>query len=129
MVNAQFGYTFLKNELGRYGLDLSQMRVTSMWLHAPNKSREDCEWNIQQAMQEAMGKRFVLLLGTGATSFFLKKTATAISGLPMKSDFLGAEFVMGTLNPNSALAGCNGETMLGIKKFALLYKEERNNVK
>jgi uracil-DNA glycosylase len=102
------------------------MRVTAMWLHAPTKKNfEDAQWNFQQACLEAMHKKFVLLLGSGATKFFLNKTATTISGIPMKSDLLGAEYVMGTLNPNSALAGVNGEVLLGIKKFALLYKEKR----
>jgi len=122
----QFGYYLLRTEMGKLGVDIYQARVTSMWLHAPIKNFDDAQWNFQQAILEAMGTRFVLLLGSGATKFFLGKTATAISGIPMKSDLLGAEYVVGTLNPNSALAGCNGEVILGIQQFAKLVRERRN---
>lgn len=125
-VSDQFGFTLLRNELGKLGLDLYQMRTTCMWLHPPTKKNfEDAQWNFQQAMLEAMGKRFVLLLGSGATKFFLNHTATAISGLPLHSDLLGAEYVMGTLNPNACNSGLNGEAILGISKFAKLIKEKK----
>lgn len=119
----QYGM-ILRSELARYGVDLSQFRQTCLWLHTPsNKNKEDAEWNYQQAIKEAIGKKIILLLGTEVTKIFLKKSATEVSGLPMISDMVSA-MVIGTRNPLDIITGSHGEFILGIKKFATYIKEK-----
>jgi uracil-DNA glycosylase len=116
----------LRAELAIYGLDLLQMRRTSMWLHAEVKGRakgeikeNERDWHFTQVILEAQDKKIVLLLGSTATRFFLNGlAATNVSGIPMKADLLSAKVVMGTRSPLDALYGNCGEFCLGIKKFA-----------
>ena len=116
----------LRGELAKYGLDLFQMRRTSMWLHPEAKGRtkgdvkeDERDWHFTQVIMEAQDKKIILLLGSTATRFFLNgQAATNVSGLPMKADLLSAEVVMGTRSPLDALYGNCGEFCLGIKKFA-----------
>jgi uracil-DNA glycosylase family 4 len=115
----------LRTELAQYGLDLFQMRRTSMWLHPEPKGRDkklieaDRNWHFTQVIMEAQNRKIVLLLGSIATRFFLNGiAATNVSGIPMKADLLSAEIVMGTRSPLDILYGSHGEFCLGIKKFA-----------
>ena len=124
-ISSQFGWTVLRHELSRWGVDLYQLRVAPMWYHPPTKIKGDYDYHIQQTILEAMGKKFVLLLGSEATKFFLNLNSIACSGLVLQSDLLGAKYVIGTQNPNDVLSKSAGEFQLGIEKFAKFYKQER----
>jgi hypothetical protein len=120
----------LYNALGKHGLDMMQMRRTTLYLHSKKgfvergKAKQShIDWHVQQAIQECIGREYILLLGSDATKLFLKHTCEEISGLWMKSDILSAPYVMGTLNPLSILNKTIGEFTLAIDKFAALYKE------
>lgn len=128
----QLGHAFagvygniIRTEMAKYGVDLYQMRYTCLWLHEMVKKDEaEREWHMQQAIQEAVGREAILMLGSEVVgAFFPGLTATAVSGIPMKADLLSADLVMGTLNPLSLITGTRGEFSLAIKKFCTLIKE------
>jgi uracil-DNA glycosylase len=130
----QQGYAFagvygniMRTELAKWGVDLFQLRYTCLWLHDIMKKDEaEKEWHMQQAIQEAIGKEAILMLGTEVVGqFFPGKTATSVSGIPMKADLLSAPLVMGTLNPLGLIQGSHGEFLLAIHKFTTLIKERK----
>jgi uracil-DNA glycosylase len=118
----------LRGELAKHGLDLWQFRRTCLWLHQFSKDKREKEWHYQQALQEAKDKKIILLLGSETTQTFLKHSSTEISGLQLKSDYFGADWVMGTVSPLSVLSGGCGEFKLAIQKFADYYAEWREKV-
>jgi|WetSurMetagenome_2_1015567.scaffolds.fasta_scaffold00049_15 uracil-DNA glycosylase len=115
----------MRMELGKWGVDLFQLRYTCLWLHdIVKKDEAEREWHMQQAIQEAIGKEAVLMLGSEVVgAFFPGLTATAVSGIPMKADLLSAPLVMGTLNPLSLIQGSHGEFSMAIYKFCNIIKE------
>lgn len=116
----------LRLEMAKAGYDLYQCRLTTLWLHEPvkegKKDQPELKWHYQQALLEAIGSPFVLLLGTEATKYFLGYNSTEISGIPMTSPMLSAKLVMGTRSPLDVLGGTIGEFRLGIQKFVQEYK-------
>lgn len=111
----------LRIEMAKAGFDLYQCRLTTLWLHAPvkegKKDHSHSQWHFDQALFEAEGHPYVLLLGTDVTKFFLGYNSTEISGIPMTSPMLSAKIVMGTRSPLDVLGGTIGEFRLGIQKF------------
>lgn len=126
MDDMEIGYPFrgeygmiLRTEFAKIGWDVLDFHLTTLWLHPiPKKpSAEEVEFHAQECIRTAIGKKAILLLGTVTTKFFLKKSATEVSGLPMTSDLLSAELVMATRSPLDIISGSHGEFILGIKKF------------
>lgn len=114
----------LRTELGKYALDLFQMRMTCLWLHRiVKKNKAESAWHYEQVMRECMNKKAILLLGTDVTQVFLKHSATEISGLILRSDLLSADIVVGTRSPMDVLVGSHGEFTLAIEKFAKVIKK------
>jgi len=121
----------LRNEMARHGVDLFTFRRTYIWRHLPpEKGRTKIDkGNFQQEFDaqmrylslELINRSVVLLLGTDVTEIFLDKSATEISGIPMKSTELSAPLVMGTLDPSAIEGNSWGEFALGIEKFCIAY--------
>lgn len=120
----QYG-KILRSELAMRGMDISQMRLTCLWLHNPSRNSAEKEWHVNQLMKEVIDKQAVLLLGSEVTNLFLKHSWTDISGIPMKSDMLSAELVMGTRNPLDVITGTSGEFSMGIAKFCRELKKRK----
>ena len=121
----------LRSEFAKAGFDLLQCRITTLWLHAPEKEgsgkRADHShsmWHKEQALKECMDRTAILCLGTDVTQFFLGYNSTEISGIPMTSPITSAPLVMGTRSTQDVIGGTNGEYALGIRKFIQEYKKQ-----
>lgn len=112
----------LRPELGYRGIDLTQLRVTNIWLHKPN-GNEDCyNYGLQKCISEAKGKKIILLIGSDAVKEFVGKDASVydLCGLEVESHKLSAPTIMAILNPAIVFqkGGVVGEIRLAIDKFA-----------
>lgn len=118
----------LKAELRRAGVMLNQLRVCNLWLHEPsNKKDEHYEkcfnHSVEKVMEEAKGKKAILLIGSEPVRFLADSSVEAMNGLRVESDYLSAPLIMGCVQPTTAFHGGVGEFRLAIEKFANSVKD------
>lgn len=113
----------LRTELRYLGIDISQLRVTNLWLHKPNKNEECYKHGLEQAIKEAKGRKLVMLIGSDVVSEFADKKVYDVNGLIVKSKWISAPcFCM--LNPAIVFKrGGVGEIRLAIQKFVKKVEE------
>jgi DNA polymerase len=107
----------LRTELGKLGADLSQMRITNLWLHKPNHNDDCLKYSVEQVIKEAKGKDAILLIGSDAVKYFTDKKVSQVNGLIVKSDYLSAPLIMALIQPATVFHGCTGELKFGLKQF------------
>lgn len=109
----------LKNEFGRCGLDIKQMRITNLWRHKPNKNEDCLTYGHTLAVKAAQYKQAILLIGSESTKHFTGLSVMSVSGLVVKSDFFpDTELVMASVNPAVVFHGGVGEVRFAISRFA-----------
>jgi uracil-DNA glycosylase family 4 len=114
----------LRTEMARCKLDVNQMRLTNLWIHAPNKSKACFEYGIQLAIHEAKNKRAILLLGSETARYFCNQAVTSVCGLRVTSPYLSANIIYACLNPAIVFQrGGIGEVRLAINKFSKALQE------
>lgn len=110
----------LRTELGRLGIDLYQCRVGNLWLHACNDNRSCLAFGAGKIVEEANGKKLILLLGSDCAKYFVGKDVMGISGLTVTSDLLAVPRIIAAPNPAIVLhKGC-GEFRLALERFKKL---------
>ena len=109
------GLVFRK-ELAQRGLDLTQFRVASLWQHEPNKKEECFKHGYDAVLEEAKGKKFILLIGADVVETFTGYKVSDVSGLQVDSPVLSAPIIYAMVNPSMALARSVGEVRLAIGK-------------
>lgn len=114
-----------RTELAKVGLDLARFRVTNLWLHEPN-GNEDCfKVGYDMALEEAKGKKAILLVGSDAVDTFTSLKVSDVCGLQVESAILSAPIIYAMVNPAVALHGRGiGEVRLAIQKFAARLEKE-----
>lgn len=113
----------LKTELHYLGIDISQLRVTNLWLHKPNGNEECYKHGLEQAIKEAKGKKLVLLIGSDVVKEFADKKVYDVNGLQVKSKWISAPCFC-VLNPAIVFKrGGVGEVRLAIQKFVKKIEE------
>lgn len=118
------GAVFLR-ETRRAGLDMRKARITNLWLHAPNRNKECFEFGVSRAIEEARGKKAILLLGSETVKFFVDANVTEVMGLAVKSNYFSAPIVFACQNPAIVFHQPIGEIRLALNKFAILLEKER----
>lgn len=114
----------LRKELNDLGASLSDFRVIYTWLHEPNNN-EGC-WNAgyANALEEAKGKKAILLVGAETVETYTKFKVSDVSGLQVDSHILSAPIIYAMVNPGLALHRSVGETRLALTKFINRLQEE-----
>lgn len=108
----------LRTELAKLGVDLSQMRITNLWLHIPNHNEDCLKYSVEQVIKEAKGKEAILLIGSDTVKYFTDKKVSQVNGLIVKSDYLSAPLILACVQPATVFHGCPGELRFGLKRFA-----------
>ena len=114
----------MRKELVRVGLDLSQFRVSSLWIHEPTKNEDCFKIGYDAVLEEAKGKKFILLVGAEVVETFTGYKVSDVSGLQVDSPVLSAPIIYAMVNPSMALARSVGEVRLGIEKVGRRLEKE-----
>lgn len=106
-----------RKELERVGLSINDFRITNLWAHIPNKD-EDC-YNIgySLALEEAKGKKAILLVGSDVVETFTNYKVSNVSGLQVDSAILSAPLIIASVNPALAQHRGVGEVRHAIEKW------------
>lgn len=111
----------LHAELYRVGVSIDALRLTNVWLHAPDE--KDCRfsWHLYQAEQECKDRRIILVLGSTASIALLGVNVMSVSGTLVKSKkWPKTKMIVGP-NPATCLHGPVGEFRLAIELFKKEY--------
>lgn len=117
----------LKEELRKIGLSLHNYRLCNLWQHEPNKKNKECfERGVKICLEEAKGKRMVVLIGSDTVKYFTGKKVSEWNGLLIDSSvYLSNPYVMVMVQPATAYHGGVGETRFALQQFKK-YLEEQN---
>lgn len=109
-----------RRELANAGLDYFQCRVTNLWLHLPNKDEKCLEFCMEQVLQEAQGKKLILLCGAETVQTFTGHKVSEVCGLWVDTTYFSKDTkVMAMFNPAQLQHGGVGEVKLSLAKFVL----------
>jgi uracil-DNA glycosylase family 4 len=109
--------TVLQSELRKVGLALNQFRVANLWIHEPNKIDRCYSYSKQKVIQEAKGKKLILLIGKETVKEFCDEDVSAVNGLMLSSPYLSAP-VLAMIQPTSVFHQSVGEVRFGVQRFA-----------
>lgn len=112
----------IKKELFYLGVDMSQMRITNLWLHAPNKNEKCFQHGVEKAIEEAKNRKAILLLGSTSTKYFTSMNVSDVAGLQVTSPYLSAPIIIASPHPN--FNSGIGEFRLALKKFVKVIKND-----
>lgn len=108
----------LRTELGKLGADLSQFRITNLWLHKPNHNEDCLKYSVEQVIKEAKNKEAILLIGSDTAKFFCGVKVSQWNGLEVKSNYLSAPIIMCCVQPATVFHGTIGELRFALKRFS-----------
>ena len=110
----------LRNELRIAGIEFTLCRVANLWLHEPNKNENCFKAGLDIVLDEAKGRRAILLVGSECANVFIGKGVMEISGLQVESPMLSAPIIFAIVNPAIVFQPNRGigEIRQGLKKFA-----------
>lgn len=114
----------LKAELSYLGLDLQSVRRMNLWQHAPNKNKDCLTEGSKIVLDEAIGKKAILLLGSDAVKQFTPYGVMDICGIPIQSDYFSAQLIIASPNPAQVFHKSAGEVRLALKKFVQHCEEQ-----
>lgn len=114
----------LRKELERLGVSLSQFRCLNLWLHEPNKNENCFQAGYNHTLDEAKGKKVILLVGSDVVETFTEYKVSDVSGLQVESSILSAPIIYAIVNPALALHRAVGEVRFGIEKFVQRLEQE-----
>lgn len=113
-----------RKELERVELFLSDFRVTNLWLHTPNKNEECYSLGYQAVLDEAKGKKAILLVGSDTIETFTNYKVSDVSGLRVDSPILSAHLIMAMVNPALASHRAVGEVRFAIEQWQMNLEKE-----
>lgn len=108
----------LKSELRFLGLRLRDFRVMNMWQHKANKKQPECfEIGVQAVLEEAKGRKMIVLVGADTVKYFTGEKVSDWNGLFCPSKILGQDvFVM--IQPTVVFHKNLGEVRFAVQQFA-----------
>ncbi len=125
------GYV-MQREMRRVGLELSEFRTVCLWPHENIKDNRCMEAQEKLVLEEAKGKRIILLVGAQAVGHFTGYKVSDVNGLPLESGALSAPIIYPLVNPSGVLVAGQGlgELRFGLSEFAnrLRKDEERHDI-
>lgn len=113
-----------RSELEKQGVALNQWRVLNLWLHQPNNSEACWQAGYNNVLDEAKGKKAILLVGSDVVDTFTKYKVSDVSGLEVDSHILSAPIIYASVNPALALHRSVGEVRFAITKFVQRLDQE-----
>lgn len=113
----------LHAELYRVGISIDDLRLTNVWLHAPDETDCRLSWHLYQAEQECKDRRIILVLGSTASIALLDVNVMSVSGTIVKSKKWPKTKVIVGPNPATCLHGPVGEFRLAIELFKKEYEK------
>lgn len=114
-----------RKELERVGMSLRDFRCVNIWLHEPTDSEECWQVGYDMVLEEAKGKKAILLVGSDVVEQFTGYKVSDVSGLQVDSAILSAPIIYALYNPALALHRAHGEICLGIEKFVARLEKEK----
>lgn len=114
----------LRKELERLGVSLNQLSICNLWLHEPNKDENCFQAGYNNVLDEAKGKRAVLLVGSDTVETFTGYKVSDVSGLQVDSSVLSAPIIYASVNPALAQHRALGEVRFAVEKFVHKLEEE-----
>jgi uracil-DNA glycosylase len=115
----------LRKELERCGVGLTDFRCINLWLHEPTKDENCFKAGYNNVLDEAKGKKAILLVGSDTVSTFTKYKVSDVSGLQVDSDVLSAPIIYASVNPMLALHRSFGEVRFAIEQFVARLEKEK----
>ena len=117
----------LKKEFRFLGVDINRVRITNLWLHPPNKNPDCLAHGFKKAIEECVGRKYVLLLGADPVRKFTGMGVEDTCGLWLKSPYLSIP-VMSCVNPAQMFYrdASVGEIRLAFQKFMKGVANESN---
>ena len=119
----------LRIEMGRVGLQLQQMRVSTVWKHAiPGKKDPNLKGcrdaHLHMAIKEMREKELVLLCGAASSEMFDIPPISSVSSLQVESPFFrSGMIVIASSHPAMAISARHGELRLALTRFKEVYEE------
>lgn len=135
----------LRQEFANCGIYLGDFRVTNLWVHpihvtytehihqfgneVSNKELIDdlnkkcLEYSTKLVMDEAKGKKAILLVGSDVVSTFTDYTVSNVNGLEVGSTFKKTKIVVAMYNPAIVFHKTVGEIRFAVRNFSRLVKE------
>lgn len=115
----------LRTELSRIGLDAPLIRIMNLWLHPPTKNENCFKAGHDLVLEEAKGRKAILMVGSEVVNTFTQYKVSEICGLKLdKADHpFSAKVVMAIVNPAIIFHGGIGEVRFGIESFGKALKE------
>lgn len=114
-----------RKELNLHGLDFNAFRIINLWQHEPNKNEECFKIGYDAVLDEAKGKKAILLVGSEVVETFTEYKVSDVSGLQVESAVLSCPIIYAMVNPALALHRSVGEVRLSITKFVNRLQEEK----
>jgi len=114
----------IRKELNKLGASLSDFRVCTLWLHEPTNSENCWQVGYEHALDEAKGKKAILLVGATTVETFTDYKVSDVSGLQVDSSILSAPIIYASVNPSIALHRSVGEIRLSLTKFVKRLEQE-----
>jgi len=115
----------LRKELNRYGLDFNNFRICNLWIHIPNKNEDCFKLGYDAVLDEAKGKKAILLVGSGVVETFTEYKVSDVSSLQVDCAVFSCPIVYAMVNPALSLHRSMGEVRLGIDRFVTRLQEEK----
>jgi uracil-DNA glycosylase len=107
----------LRKELERCGVSLADFRICNLWLHEPTKDENCFQAGYNNVLDEAKGKKAVLLVGSDTVGTFTGYKVSDVSGLQVTSTLLSAPIIYASVNPALAQHRSLGEVRFAVEKF------------
>lgn len=113
------GLDVLRKELAKVGLDLSEFRMSYLWMHEPGKNTNCYTAGRDTVLEEAKGKEAVILVGSEASEEFCGYGAGDVAGLQVESAVLSAPIVFVLPKPEAVFVRGYGigELRLSVQKL------------
>lgn len=113
-----------RKELEKLGVSFSQFRCVNIWLHEPNNNKTCWQAGYDHVLDEAKGKKAILLVGSDTLETFTKYKVSDVNGLEVDSHILSAPIIYAMINPASALHRSVGEVRFGLGQFVKRMEQE-----
>lgn len=113
-----------RKELERVGVSLNDFRVINLWLHEPNSNENCFKAGYDFVLEEAKGKKAILLVGSDVVDTFTTYKVSDVGGLQVDSNILSAPIIYAMPNPALAQHRSLGEVRLSIEKFVHRLEQE-----
>src|SRR3990167_5211490 len=122
----------LRKELSKIGVDLLQFRVTNLYIHEPikatkkepDKGKNCFQAGLDACLEEAKGKKAILLVGSESVEFFTGYKVSDVNGLQVESPMLSAPIIYATVNPAIVFHKSLGELRFALTNFVQHIQKE-----